>query len=58
MNKKAIKKAIGGLLQYGWMWGYPRHIERDGWKALHDFYKAELNGGKDFEPDKTKKATT
>ena len=56
MNKKEIKKAIGELLQYGRMWGYPKHIPKDGWDALHTFYKVELNGGRDFKPDETKKA--
>ena len=56
MNKKEIKKAFKSLLQYGWMWGHPKYIDRDGWDALHEFYKEELNGGKDFKPDETKKA--
>tara|TARA_Y100000310_G_C20311785_1_gene636564 strand:+ start:232 stop:408 length:177 start_codon:yes stop_codon:yes gene_type:complete len=56
MNKKKVKKAIKDLLQYGWMWGHPKHIDKDGWDALHTFYKVELNGGRDFKPDETKKA--
>ena len=38
------------------MWGHPKHIDKDGWDALHTFYKVELNGGRDFKPDETKKA--
>lgn len=56
MNKKDIKKAFEGLLQYGWMWGNPRHIDSEDWGLFHKFYKEELNNGKDFEPDESKKA--
>ena len=56
MNKKQIKKTIEKLLQYGWMWGWPKHIGEGGWEDLRDFYKEELNNGKDFKPDETKKA--
>ena len=56
MNKNKIKKVIGCLLQYGWMWGYPKYIPKDDWDALKDYYKEELNNGKDFKPDKTNKA--
>ena len=35
MNKKKVKEAIKCLLQYGWMWGYPKHIPKDGWDALN-----------------------
>ena len=54
MNKKEIKKAFESILQYGWMWGNPRHIED--WNLLHKYYKEELNDGKEFEPDREKKA--
>ena len=56
MNKKDIKNAFESLLQYGWMWGYPKHIARDDWDLLHKYYKEELNNGKEFEPDREKKA--
>ena len=56
MNKKEIKNAFESLLQYGWMWGYPRHIKACDWDSLKQYYKEELNGGKDFKPDETKKA--
>jgi len=55
MNKKDIKKTIKSILQYGWMWGRPKFIED--WDLLHQYYKEELNNGKDFKPDETKKAT-
>ncbi len=54
MNKSDIKKAFESLLQYGWMWGNPRYIED--WDSLYQYYKEELNDGKDFEPDRTKVA--
>ena len=54
MNKKDIKKTFESLLQYGWMWGRPKHIED--WDLLFKYYKEELNNGKEFEPDTTKKA--
>ena len=54
MNKSDIKKAFESLLQYGWMWGNPRHIED--WDSLYQYYKEELNDGKDFKPDETRKA--
>jgi hypothetical protein len=57
MNKKKIKKTLESLLQYGWMWGWPRRIDREGWEDLKEFYKEELNNGKDFKPDETKRAT-
>ena len=56
MNNSEIKKAIKSLLQYGWMWGHPRHIDIKDWELFRKFYKEELNDGKDFEPDKTKTA--
>ena len=55
MNKKEIKKAIESILQYGWMWGHPRHIAREDWDNIRKYYKEELNGGKEFEPDRTRK---
>ena len=57
MNEKKLKEALGAVLQYGWMWGWPRHIDREGWEDLKEFYKEELNNGKDFKPDETNKAT-
>jgi hypothetical protein len=36
---------------------HPRHIDREGWEDLKEFYKEELNNGKDFKPDETKRAT-
>ena len=55
MNKLDIKKAFESILQHGWMWGHPKSIED--WDLLYKYYKEELNDGKDFEPDVTKKAT-
>ena len=54
MNKKDIKTAFKSILQYGWMWGRPKFIKD--WDLLHQYYKEELNNGKDFKPDETKKA--
>ena len=54
MNKKDIKKTFESLLQYGWMWGRPKYIED--WDLLYKYYKEELNDGKEFEPDREKKA--
>ena len=59
MNKNKIKKIIKNLLQYGWMWGWPNHLNGEGgsgWDTLKDYYKEELNDGKDFKPDESKKA--
>ena len=56
MNKKNIKKTFKSLLQYGWKWGYPKYIDKEDWDDLKEFYKTELNGGKDFEPDTNDKA--
>ena len=53
-----MKKTFENLLQYGWMWGWPKHIDKKGWDDLKDFYKEELNNGKDFKPDKNNKAST
>jgi hypothetical protein len=53
---KKLKEALGAVLQYGWMWGYPKHISREHWKIIRESYK-ELNGAKDFVPDKSRKAT-
>ena len=55
MKDKKLKKAIGSVLQYGWMWGNPKHISKEHWELLHESYK-ELNNGKEFVPNKTKKA--
>jgi hypothetical protein len=54
MNKKDIKKAFEDILQYGWMWGHPKYI--NDWNLLYQYYKEELNNGKDFKPDKSNKA--
>ena len=56
MNKKTIKKTFEQLLQYGWMWGYPNYINKEGWDELKTYYKEELNNGKDFKPDENNKA--
>tara|TARA_R110000824_G_scaffold38413_2_gene117354 strand:+ start:409 stop:585 length:177 start_codon:yes stop_codon:yes gene_type:complete len=57
MKNEEIKNAFESLLQYGWMWGYPRHIKACHWKLLKEYYKEEFNNGKEFEPDITNKAT-
>tara|TARA_Y100000310_G_C20626332_1_gene786100 strand:+ start:1106 stop:1285 length:180 start_codon:yes stop_codon:yes gene_type:complete len=57
MNKKTIKKTFEQLLQYGWMWGHPKYIDKEGWNNLKEFYKTELNSGKDYKPDENNKAT-
>ena len=54
MKNSEIKKAIESILQYGWMWGNPKSIED--WDLIHRYYREELNDGKDFKPDVTKKA--
>ena len=56
MDKKKIKKTIKNLLQYGWVWGWPNSMEKEGWDAIKEYYKEELNGGKRFVPDESKKA--
>jgi len=38
------------------MWGHPKHIDRKDWDLLYEYYKKELNNGKEFKPDETKKA--
>ena len=53
---KKLKEALGAVLQYGWMWGDPKHISKEHWKIIRESYK-ELNGAREFEPDKSKKAT-
>jgi len=58
MDKKKIKKTIKNLLQYGWMWGWPNSISSDGWEDLRQYYKVELNNGKEFKPDENKKASS
>ena len=55
MKKKTIKKTFEQLLQYGWMWGHPKHINH--WPLLYQYYKEELNNGKDFKPDEDNKAS-
>ena len=57
LSKKKIKKSFKILLQYGWMWGWPKHISKEGWDDLKEYYKMELNNGKDFSPDKNNKAS-
>lgn len=56
MNNKDMKKTFEKLLQFGWMWGHPNCIDAKGWDDLKEFYKTELNGGKDFKPDNNNKA--
>ena len=53
---KKLKEALGAVLQYGWMWGNPKHISKENWVVIADAYK-DLNDGKDFEPDRKQKAT-
>ena len=55
-DMKKLKEALGAVLQYGWMWGDPKHISKEHWKVIRESYK-ELNGAKDFVPDKSRKAT-
>ena len=55
MNENKLKEALSAVLQYGWMWGNPRHISKEQWVTIGDAYK-DINGGKAFEPDRTKKA--
>jgi hypothetical protein len=55
MNNDKLKRALGAVLQYGWMWGHPKHISRENWDIIKESYR-ELNDGKDFEPDTTKRA--
>lgn len=50
-----LKKALEAVLQYGWMWGYPRHISIEDWQTIKAAYK-ELNSGKEFKPDTSKRA--
>ena len=56
MNEKRLKEALGAVLQYGWLWGNPKHISRENWVVIADAYK-DLNDGKEFEPDRKQKAT-
>jgi len=56
IDENKLKNALGAVLQYGWMWGHPKHINREQWENIRESYK-ELNGGKDFKPDKNKRAT-
>ena len=55
MNEKRLKEALGAGLQYGWMWGNPKHITTENWVVIADAYK-ELNDGKEFKPDTSKRA--
>ena len=55
MNEKKLKEALGAVLQYGWMWGNPKSIGKEDWIVMHEAYQ-DLNGGKEFKPDKNKKA--
>ncbi len=57
MNKEKIKTTFEKLLQYGWMWGHPNYIDVKDWESLKEFYKEELNNGKEFQPDENNKAT-
>jgi len=56
IDENKLKNALGAVLQYGWLWGHPKHISREQWENIRESYK-ELNGGKDFKPDKNKRAT-
>jgi hypothetical protein len=56
INEKKLKEALGAVLQYGWLWGHPKHISREDWGIIAESYR-DLNGGKDFKPDKNKRAT-
>ena len=56
INEKKLKEALGAVLQYGWLWGHPKHISREQWENIRESYK-ELNGGEDFKPDTNKRAT-
>jgi hypothetical protein len=56
INENKLKEALGAVLQYGWMWGNPKHISRENWVVIADAYK-DLNGGKEFKPNKNKRAT-
>ena len=56
MDNKKLKKSIGAVLQWGAMWGNPKHIEKKNWELLHEVYK-ELNNGKDFVQTMNKKST-
>ena len=55
MNEKKLKESLGAVLQYGWLWGHPKHISRENWGIIAESYR-DLNGGKDFKPDKTQRA--
>jgi hypothetical protein len=54
MNEKRLKEALGAVLQYGWVWGNPKHIARENWVVIAESYK-DLNNGKEFKPDKTQR---
>ena len=54
-SEKNLIAALGSILQYGWSWGHPRSIRKEDWQTIREAYK-ELNGGKEFVPDKNKKA--
>jgi hypothetical protein len=56
MNENKLKQALSAVLQYGWLWGNPKHITRENWVVIAESYK-DLNDGKDFEPDRSQKAT-
>lgn len=56
MDNKKLKKTIGAVLQWGSVWGNPKHISENDWILLHEVYR-ELNNGKDFVRNKNKKAT-
>jgi len=51
-DDKKMKKAVENVLQFGWMCGYPKYIEKKNWDVLHKFYEEELNNGKKFIPNK------
>ena len=54
-SEKNLIAALESVLQYGWSWGHPRSIRKEDWQTIREAYK-ELNGGKEFVPDKNKKA--
>jgi len=56
MDEKKLKKVLGAVLQWGAMWGNPKHIDPKDWVLLHEVYR-ELNDGKDFVRDSNKRAT-
>ena len=58
MNQKKLKEAIKSVLQYGVNWGHPKHIKKEHWNVLHEFYKEDLNNGKEFKRSNNKQNDT